>query len=171
MQITGIHQRIIDRLLDQYRMRPDVVAITLFGSLAKGGAHPGSDIDMEVISTAAPKWEFLKKEHDGIAVDLVFVPKAYLEDLIRRYPFLCYDYISEKILYDPDVFFAKAQAEVCGYFEAHPEVADYWQENLNVMRSKKKAGTHRRTDIVEAYNTAERRFSADGRITRDFLRD
>jgi hypothetical protein len=39
------------------------------------------------------------------------------------------------------------------------------------LRSKKNAGTHRMADIVEAYDAAERRFSADGRITRDFLRD
>jgi predicted nucleotidyltransferase len=173
MQVTALtkHQRIIDQLLDQYRKHPNIVAITLFGSLAKGGAHPGSDIDIEVISTAEPGWKLVKNEYDGIAVDLVFVSKAYFENLIQRFPYLCYDYISEKTLYDPDDFFVRAQAELCRYFEAHAEVAEYWQKNLDMMRSKKKAGTQRRADIVEAYDMAELRFSADGRITRDFLRD
>jgi predicted nucleotidyltransferase len=171
MQITARHQRIIDQLLDQYRKHPEIVAITSFGSLAKGGAHPGSDIDMEVISSAEPDWKLVKKKYDGIAVDLVLVSKGYFENLTQRYPYLCYDYISEKTLYDSDGFFAKAQAELCRYFEVHPEVASYWRENLGTMRSKKKAGTHRRADLVEAYDVAELRFSADGLITRDFLRD
>jgi hypothetical protein len=39
-----------------------------------------------------------------------------------------------------------------------------------IMRSKKEAGTHRMADIVEVYDMADRRFSADGKIARDFLR-
>ena len=168
--MTERHEQIVARLLEQYRQQPEIVVINLFGSMAKGGVHPDSDIDMELISKTAEEWLLVKKEIDGITVDLCICPLEHFHHQVSNYPYLCYDYLTEKVLYDPHGIFAKAHAELANYFTSNPEVVMYWETKLTEMREKKRAGTHKMADIVAAYDIAELRFSIDGKISRNFLR-
>jgi uncharacterized protein len=52
-------QNITGRLADYYRDRPDVVAVYLFGSVARGTASPRSDIDVGVVYRTAPESRLL----------------------------------------------------------------------------------------------------------------
>ncbi|MEM8646436.1 MAG: nucleotidyltransferase domain-containing protein [Pseudomonadota bacterium] len=168
--MTEQHAQIVKRLTDFHKKRPGTVAIALFGSLAKGTATAASDVDLEVITADACTWSLEKSVQDGIAVDLVLCPHAHFSHQIRAFPFLSYDYLSMRCLFDPDGLFAQAQAELSGYFAANPAVSAYWEDSLKKMAEKKRLGTHRMADIFEAYDQAERRFSEDGVIRRSFLR-
>lgn len=46
---TALVARLRERARDLLGRRPDVVEVRLFGSLARGEAHPGSDADLFVI--------------------------------------------------------------------------------------------------------------------------
>ena len=168
--MTERHAQIVRHLTDLYRTRSGTVAIALFGSLAKGTGTASSDVDLEVITSEAGTWRLEKSTQDGIAVDLVLCPLAQFSHQIRALPFLSYDYLSMRCLFDPDGIFAEAQAQLSAYFAAHPEVSAYWEADLKKMAEKKRLGTHRMADIVEAYDQAERRFSEDGVVRRTFLR-
>ena len=168
--MTKRHQKIVTRLLEAHRRKPGTVAIALFGSLAKGTCRDTSDIDFEVIASDADEWTLEKNEVDGIVVDLVRCPLAHFEQQVAAFPYLSFDYLSMKVLWDPSSIMRDAQINLRGYFEAHRHIAEYWEENLKTMTEKKRAGTHRMADIVEAYDRAERLFSQDGVIRRSFLR-
>ncbi len=168
--MTERHERVIDQVNDIYRRRPNTIATSVFGSLAKGNASASSDIDFEVISSSAEEWTLDHQEIDGIRVDLVTCPLSQFNDQIETLPHLCYDLISQRVLWDPRGVFGAAQAKIRRYFEMHPDAAAYWEENLQAMAERKRAGTHRMADIIAAYDEAERRFSPDGRVRRSFLR-
>ncbi len=168
--MTEPHAQIVERLTGLYECEPGTVAILLFGSLAKGTGTPTSDVDLEVITSAVSEWRLEKSEQEGIAVDLVLCPLGHFQDQVRTLPYLSYDYLSMRCLFDPGGLFAEEQAKLAAYFDAHPEVSAYWESNLKTMATQKRAGTHRMADIVAAYDKAERLFSEDGIVRRTFLR-
>lgn len=45
----GVITRLRERARDLLERRPDVVEVRLFGSLARGDAHPGSDADLFIV--------------------------------------------------------------------------------------------------------------------------
>ena len=67
---------IIQTLTNYFAGRRDVVAAYLFGSVARNQDHPGSDVDVGVILTAAPK--------DLAAIDVVGDMHADVEALLRK---------------------------------------------------------------------------------------
>jgi predicted nucleotidyltransferase len=68
-------QNIAGRLADYYRDRPDVVAVYLFGSVARGTAGPRSDIDVGVIYLTAPQSRLLAEP---------FLDEANLAEQLER---------------------------------------------------------------------------------------
>jgi predicted nucleotidyltransferase len=46
---AAVVQRLRERAEQLLALRPDVVAVRLFGSLARGAGHPGSDADLFVV--------------------------------------------------------------------------------------------------------------------------
>ena len=169
--VTEIHLRIIVELVERFRDDNSVIAIALFGSWAKGSGHRDSDIDIEIVSKSANKWQLSNEEKNGVRIDIVVAPHDQFLRQIENYPFLCYDYLSVKFLHDPYGIMAKARADLEAYFSSHPEIVEYWENDLEAMRDKKKRGVHRMKDIVWAYDQAELRFSKDHTISRDFLRE
>ncbi len=169
--MTEVHLRIIDELVERFRDDNSVVTIALFGSWAKGSGRRDSDIDIEVVSKSANKWRLSREEKYGVQIDVVVVPHDQFLRQIENYPFLCYDYLSEKILHDPHGIMEKARTDLEAYFSNHPEIVEYWENDLEAMRDKKKRGVHRMKDIIWAYDQAELRFSVDHAISRDFLRE
>lgn len=168
--MTEIHLRIVGESVERYRGDNSVIAIALFGSLARGSGHRDSDIDIKIVSKSANKWQLSKEEKDAVRIDIVVAPHDQFLRQIENYPFLCYDYLSVKFLHDPYGIMAKARTGLEAYISSHPEIVAYWESDLEAMRDKKKRGVHRMKDIVWAYDQAELRFSKDHMISRDFLR-
>ena len=102
--MTKGHLKIVNEIVEKYKKDKSTIAITLFGSLARGNERPDSDVDIEIISKDAKKWELLKKKKYSIEIDLVICPEKHLLHQIQKYPYLCYDYLNEKIVYDPKNF-------------------------------------------------------------------
>lgn len=165
-----LHSRIVEEIVEEYRNDPGTVAIMLFGSLARGEETEASDVDIEIVTTTAREWELRKYEHpSGIPVDLVICPKEHLLSQIERYPYLCYDYLNEMIIYDAHGFMGNIRARLDRYFAEHPEVVRFWEEKLRIMRALKAIGQDPK-NAVESYDEAEILFSDEHQVTRDFFR-
>jgi hypothetical protein len=70
---AGVVARLKERALGLLERRPDVVEVRLFGSLARGDAHPGSDADLFVVMRdgAGPfldRLPDLGRDFDGVGV-------------------------------------------------------------------------------------------------------
>ena len=56
------HQKIVEEIVEKQKKNKGIIAITLFGSLARGEEKPHSDIDIEIISETAKKWQLLNRK-------------------------------------------------------------------------------------------------------------
>lgn len=125
----------LDRLLGacmeelKRRFGPGLVSVVLYGSMARGTARPGSDVDLLVVAEELPsrRWD-----RQDVAVELSMALEGALEDFERSagwYPYLSLilktpaeatgfrrlylDMVDEaRILFDRDGFFAGVLREV-----------------------------------------------------------
>lgn len=88
---TGVVERLRERARQLLRQRPDVVEVRLFGSLARGGAGPGSDADLFVVvrDGAGPllgRIEDLARYFTGVGVgcDLIIYTESERRALAER---------------------------------------------------------------------------------------
>jgi len=166
-----VHLKIVNEIIEEYKKDKSTLAITLFGSLARGEEREDSDVDIEIISEDAKKWE-LKQDDEryGIKIDLVICPKKHLLHQFEKYPYLCYDYLGEKIIYDPKGFMKDLKEKLKGYFDKHPEVVEFWEKKLKIMKENK-AKRQDPKDAIKSYDEAEILFSDEHKVTRDFFRE
>ena len=165
-----VHQKIVNEIVEEYKKDKSTLAVTLFGSLARGEERDDSDVDIEIISESAKKWELLKDKRYGIDIDLVIRPKKHLLHQFEKYPYLCYDYLSEKIIYDPKGFMKDLKNKLKGYFDKHPEVVEFWEKKLKIMKENKAKGQDSK-DAIKSYDEAEILFSDEHKVTRDFFKE
>ena len=165
----SIHHKIVTEIIEEQKKDRSVIAVTLFGSLARGKERANSDVDIEIISTSAKKWQLLKQNKYGIKIDFVICPKKHLLRQMEKYPYLCYDYLHEKIIYDPQGFMKKVKKKLKGYFDGHPEAVEFWKNKLKIMKRNKQEG-HDLKNAIKSYDEAEIRFSKEKKVTRNFFR-
>lgn len=165
------HRKIVDEIINEYKNKRGILAITLFGSLARGEERKSSDVDIEIISESADKWE-LKQDDEryGINIDLVICPKKHLIYQLKKYPYLCYDYLSEEILYDPKGFMRNLRKKLKTYFDNHPEIVKFWEDKLKIMKEERARGKVHKNAIKD-YDEAEILFSKEHKVTRNFFRE
>ncbi len=154
--ISTKYHRVIQEVVKEKKEDPRVISILLFGSLAKGTNHKGSDIDLEIIY-AGGKWKESNKYVKGIKVDFEVWPRDKLLKRVRKYPFLSYPYINERILYDPKGFAKRIKKEIKSYFKKHPEVSKIWKEWEVDYQKKKKSG-EKVKNINVFYNQLKSKF-------------
>ena len=166
-----VHQKIVNEIVAEYKKDKSTLSITLFGSLARGEEREDSDVDIEIVSEDAKKWE-LKQDDERyrIKIDLVICPKKHLLHQVEKYPYLCHDYLSEKIIYDPKGFMKDLKEKLKGYFDKHPEVVEFWEKKLKIMKENKAKGQDPK-DAIKSYDESEILFSDEHKVTRDFFRE
>ena len=57
-----------------------------------------------------------------------------------------------------------------GYFDKHPEVVEFWEKKLKIMKENKAKGKDPK-DAIKSYDEAEILFSDEHKVTRDFFRE
>ncbi|MFW5705301.1 MAG: nucleotidyltransferase domain-containing protein [Nanoarchaeota archaeon] len=95
--MLDVHKTIIDKVVEMKSKDSKVVAILLFGSVARGTATKNSDIDIEIIyddGNYDDYCEFI----DGIKVDYKIWPKNKFSNRIKKYPF-CHIHMLKKKYY------------------------------------------------------------------------
>lgn len=111
---AGVVARLRERAASLLARRADLVEVRLFGSLARGAGHPGSDADLFIVvrDGAAP---FLDRIADlarefagvGIGCDVIVYTESEYTQLIRRA-----DSFADAVLRDGVVLATRAPA--CG---------------------------------------------------------
>lgn len=89
--VAGLRER-VGRLADDLRSRFGASVVLLFGSLATGGIHEGSDIDLIVVGEFAGRFH----ERPGAVLEmtdlpvepLCYTPAEFAEMLAARNPFI-----------------------------------------------------------------------------------
>ena len=94
-------RRIIEGLVDDLKSRESVVSIGLFGSWSRGEAVQGSDVDLLIVDSRNPDYEYVERaEIDDTFLDLNYIPERWVR---REFPPEIDQKLYEaEILYDPD---------------------------------------------------------------------
>jgi predicted nucleotidyltransferase len=166
------HNKIIKEVVEERKKDPKVVAIMLFGSLARGAGHEKSDVDIEIVYDGG-EYSDVSEHRYGVKVDFETWPKQKLAARIENYPFLSYPYLEEKILYDPKGFAKEIIAKLKKYYSENPDALKLWKEWTKGYLKAKKEGLQRTDEekaqaCKEFYDEIEIKFSKEHRVTRDW---
>jgi len=170
--MSEVHQKIVNEIVEKYKKQKSVVAITIFGSLARGEGRIGSDVDIEVISLKIKNYYLhQKKKKYGINIDLELINPKDFKKITKDYPYLWYDYYKRhKIIYDPKKIIKKVINYLEGYFKKNPEIIEFWESKLSSMKKAKKKGI-KPENCYRIFDEAEIKFSKEHKVTRDFFRE
>jgi predicted nucleotidyltransferase len=169
--MLAIHKKIVEEELNELRKNPKVVSILLYGSIARGTANKTSDVDIEIVWLG--KYQDLHHFRYGIKVDTEYWPRDTLLRRVKKYPFLSYPYLEEKILYDPTGFARRIKVKLRKYFKEHPAVMREWRRWTKEYLEFKKKGIQRTNkEKIEScktfYDRLEVKYSQTHKITRRF---
>jgi predicted nucleotidyltransferase len=162
-------KRIVNEILDEDKQKDNVVAICVFGSVAFDKERPDSDVDIQVVYDNNHEWELFKEKRYGIKIDYEIVTTKIIEMLIEKYPYLSYNLLyTNKILYDPQGFMKKVQEKLKQYYDSHPEVKEFWDNENKLMRELKNQALKPK-NFIEICDEAEIKFSGYNEIRRNIL--
>ena len=88
-------------LVDDARRQEDIVGVLLTGSLARGDALPGTDIDLRFILTDGLSRPPRSVQRAGVMVDHGYADEATARSKLDTHPMNVYAYLDGRILYDP----------------------------------------------------------------------
>ena len=168
--MTELHKKIVNEIVEEQKNNSKVIAINLFGSVAEGDERPDSDVDIEIIINEGKEWKWFKQNKYGIHIDFVSCSKNHLLYQIEKYPYLCYGYLDEKVIYDPEGFMKEVKKKIGNYMNKHPEVVIFWENKLKIMKKNKAKGQDPK-HAIKSFDGAEILFSDEHRVTRDWFRE
>ena len=168
--MTIIHKRIVDEIIEEQKKNSKVIAINLFGSVAEGNERPDSDVDIEIIIDKGKEWKWFKQNRYGVHIDFIECSKDHLLHQIEEYPYLCYGYLGEKVIYDPEGFMVEIKRKIEDYMDQHPKVVRFWENKLKIMKKNKAKGQDPK-DAIKSFDEAEILFSTKNKLTRDWFRE
>lgn len=96
-----MYDALLRDLVDEARRQEDVVGVLLTGSLARGDALPGTDLDLRYILLDGQSRPFRSETRDGVLVEQAYSDAASEEAKIDALPMNVYAHLDGRILYDP----------------------------------------------------------------------
>jgi predicted nucleotidyltransferase len=159
---SEVHRRLLREVLDDARRDPDVIGVMLTGSLARGDAYPGSDLDVHVLLRDGRSRSFRAEIRRGILVECSYADEARARSKIERDPMHVYSYLDGRILYDPQgrlqALVSAARARFEGYRvpdeEAH-RIAHWLRSARIKIAAARDAGDELRAAYVTSTSSWE----------------
>jgi predicted nucleotidyltransferase len=116
---SEVHRRLLREVLDDARRDPHVIGVMLTGSLARGDAYPGSDLDVHVLLRDGCSRAFCAELRRGILVECSYADEARARSRLERDPMHVYAYLDGRILYDPEGRLQVLLSAATARFEAY----------------------------------------------------
>ena len=103
ISIIEPHRRIVAELLAEACEHPTIIGALLIGSLGRGNAVPGSDIDLLFLLADGQGQTriFQNHEREGILIEFHYRDVATAMAQVAELPVWQYAYLGSRILYDP----------------------------------------------------------------------
>ena len=95
------HRRLIRSICERQRQDPEVIGILLKGSVARGDAYSGSDLDLQVLLRDGCQRPFFSAVRDGTVLEISYSDVSHARTKLTQRPMWVYAYLDGRILYDP----------------------------------------------------------------------
>ncbi|GHO46774.1 nucleotidyltransferase domain-containing protein [Ktedonospora formicarum] len=114
-----LYQTLIQELVEELSRQEEVIGILLTGSVARGDALLGSDLDMRFILTPGTKREFHRELRQGILIEQGYADVALAQSELEANPMEVYAYLDGRILLDPHGVLADLREQAQRRFETY----------------------------------------------------
>lgn len=94
------HRRLLGEMLAELDGDERVIGVLLAGSLARGDALPGSDVDLVLLVAEGVPTEFRTERRDGILVERSYLDEAAAREQLAAQPMRVYTYLDGRVLRD-----------------------------------------------------------------------
>ena len=109
----------IETLVDEAEREPSVSGLLLTGSVARGDALPGTDIDVRYVRDAEAPASFERGFREALLVERTFTDERSALTQLNDNPMHVYAYLDGRILYDRDGVLTRLRAEADRVFRAY----------------------------------------------------
>jgi predicted nucleotidyltransferase len=99
---SEIHRLLLQEAVERACGDTDVTGVLLVGSVARGDAYPGSDLDVYVLLRDGCSRSFRSEVRQGIIVEHRYADYDHAAEEMERNPMRVYAYLDGHILYDPE---------------------------------------------------------------------
>jgi predicted nucleotidyltransferase len=104
-----LYQALVQEIVEEASRQEEIIGVLLSGSVARGDALPGADLDLRFILAPGAKREFQRGLRDGVLVELGYADVTLAQAELETNPMEVYAYLDGRILYDPQGVLAHLQ--------------------------------------------------------------
>ncbi len=149
-----VHRELLGEILGSV-LDDAVVGLMVTGSVARGDAYPGSDLDLYALLRRGESRPFSSEVRRGIVVEISYADFELAERQIEERPMSVYRYLDGRSLYDPLgllsrlVEIARKRFDTYEVSKEERERVAYWLESARVkMTAAREAGDVLRAAFV-----------------------
>jgi predicted nucleotidyltransferase len=114
-----LYAPLLGELVEEARRNDQVVGVLLTGSLARGDALPGTDIDLRFVLSDGLSVSDRRERRDGVLVESSYADEASTRQLIETYPMNVYAYLDGRILDDPQGALGRLRQQAQHRFDSY----------------------------------------------------
>ncbi|MGW5362549.1 hypothetical protein [Actinopolymorpha pittospori] len=114
-----MYDALLRDLVDEAGHDEDLVGLLLTGSLARGDALPGTDLDLRYILTDGQSRPFSSESRDGVLLEQGYSDAAAEAAKIDAQPMNVYAHLDGRILYDPQGVLARLRRQAQKRFDTY----------------------------------------------------
>jgi predicted nucleotidyltransferase len=116
-RIPAGYEDVLNKIVEEARADDEIVGILLTGSVARGDALPGTDIDLRFILVDGASRAFDSRPRNGILIERGFADLMTAQTELRSNSMNVYAYLDGRILYDPFGVLASLNSEARKRFD------------------------------------------------------
>jgi len=147
-----IYQTLLQHIVDEAMHQKDILGILLIGSVARGDALPGADLDLRFILASGVSRKAEPEVRQGILIERGYADMAHAQSKLATNPMKIYNYLDGHILFDPEGLLAQLKEQAIQRFETYQytkqerESIAYWLRSARLKMNVALAAS----DILKA---------------------
>ncbi|GHO76780.1 DNA polymerase subunit beta [Ktedonobacter sp. SOSP1-85] len=114
-----LYQTLLQEIIEEASGQEEIIGILLTGSVARGDALPGADLDLRFILTPGARRAFHRGLRQGVLVEQEYADAAGTQYKLETNPMEVYAYLDGCILFDPQGILALLKEQAQRRFETY----------------------------------------------------
>lgn len=128
------HRTLLLAAIEEATRDDDVIGLLLTGSLARGDALPGTDLDLVMILAEGLSRPFRREVEREILVERTYVDEASAGVQLDAHPMWVYGHLDGSILYDPEKALERLRVYARDRLQAYETPAAHRDETAFLLR-------------------------------------
>ena len=150
-----IYEVLLQQIVDEEIHQKDILGVLLIGSVARGDALPGADLDLRFMLALGVSRKAETEVHQGILIERSYADMAQAQSKLTTNPMKIYNYLDGRILFDPKGLLVQLKEQAIQRFETYQytqqerESIAYWLKSARLkMNVALAAGDIRKAAFV-----------------------